>query len=123
MSRRDKNNKIRRERLQTEENRWKIFGKVKTWVWRILVVCVLGFALRWLVFHNLLNHFGVQEKGVVVNVKNWYGKYSKTFTYSYRFTVDGKTYTEDCKSNNHEIGEPVTVEYLDFCPSINRIKK
>jgi len=84
------------------------------------------YGFRWYFYHKLLNGFGKQTSGVIINEKNWWGKKrypkSRTFTYSYKFTVDGKVYKEDSKQNKHEIGEKVEVEYLDFYPSISRIK-
>ena len=73
----------------------------------------------------LIGLIGQSTTGVIVNQQNWTGSKRKgnlAFTYSYKYTVNGKDYAEDSKENKHEIGEKVEVEYLDFCPSISRIK-
>lgn len=126
MSRRDKNNLVRRQRLEKEGKRRALFANIRLLLPAMLFLCFVLFFLRLFFLHVLIDCFGSQTSGIIINKENWvYGKYHKkvAFTYSYKFTIDGKTYTEDSKENKHEIGERVEVEYLEFCPSISRIKK
>lgn len=125
MNRRDKNNLVRRQRLGKEGKRRTLLDNIGLLAPALLFLSFVLFFLRLFFLHVLINMFGSQTSGVIIDEKNWvFGKHNKklVFTYSYKFTVDGKVYKEDSKENKHEVGEEVGVEYLELCPSISRIK-
>lgn len=126
MNRRDKNNLVRRQRLEKEENELRLSRKIKTVFFIVLFVGIAMYAFRWSFYHFLLNNFSSQTYGVIINERNRVsskGAIINSYTYSYKYTVNGKIYNEDSKENKYEVGEEVKVEYLEFCPSISRIRK
>jgi hypothetical protein len=81
--------------------------------------------IKWPIFNILIDKYGVNTKGIIVNEKNISGKgvITKMYTYNYEFEADGEKYYGDSKNSNYKIGNTVEVEYLIFFPKINRIKK
>lgn len=98
------------------------------WTLLLFSVIVLHFlfviVLRGKLKNYLLNKNSERTKAVVVNEENYWGNspVSKTFSYSYEFTVEGKKYREDTKNEKLKIGDSVWIEYVSSYPKFSRMK-
>jgi hypothetical protein len=62
-----------------------------------------------------------QCKAVVIDKKNFFGNspVSGQFSYSYRFSVSGKTYEGDTRESNLRVGDSLIVRYVSEKPEYN----
>ena len=90
----------------------------------IVLYFLFGIVLRGNLKNYLLNKNSEMTKAVIVNEENYWGNspVSKTFSYSYEFSVEGKKYREDSKNEKLKIGDTVWVEYVSSYPKFSRMK-
>jgi hypothetical protein len=100
--------------------------KLKNYLAFILLVIILG-SFFYQIIHRVLTDFlikryPVHTKAIVINEKNYYPHSYVThdFAYSYTFTVDGKTYTNNSHNINSKIGDTIEIEYVKNFPSFNK---
>ena len=64
-------------------------------------------------------------KGVGLNERNylWNDKVNHSFTYSYEFRINGKTYKNNSNKKNLRIGDSILIEYYPKFPTFNRSLK
>jgi hypothetical protein len=64
-------------------------------------------------------------KGVVLNERNylWNDKVNHSFTYSYEFRINGKTYKNNSNKKNLRVGDSILIEYYPKFPTFNRSLK
>jgi hypothetical protein len=64
-------------------------------------------------------------KGVVLSERNYlpFDKVNHSFTYSYEFRINGKTYKNDSNKKNLRIGDSILIEYYPKFPTFNRSLK
>lgn len=93
----------------------------------ILVVSLVGYTIyvgvaQWLE-DKFLDSNAEVVTAIIINEKNYTGNspVSQTFTYSYMFYVNGKTYKDDSQKPNLNVGDSVRVEYLPAFPIFNRL--
>ena len=61
-------------------------------------------------------------KAVIIDEKNYLGNnpVKPVYSYSYRFTIGGITYTNDSHNTNLKVGDSIEVEYVKNSPSLNK---
>ncbi len=80
--------------------------------------------LKWPLYNTLLDNYSTKINATIINERNILGKgvITEMYTYSYEFSVNGKTYSGDSRKKGYKIGNKIEIEYLDVCPQINRPK-
>jgi hypothetical protein len=109
---------------------------LKKWKWYRDSGCLLLlflFILFWgnVSFHQL-THYWIDKNGKTVIGYITSEKYiignskiikQNSFTSGYEFTVNNKEYTGNSHRNDLSFGSPVEIEYVSFCPFMNRLKR
>ncbi|MES2426765.1 MAG: hypothetical protein V4560_07305 [Bacteroidota bacterium] len=100
--------------------------KLQHYFWICLAisgVCFFMFKVgkRFLTDHLLENN-SQHIKGVIISEKNFEGNQpvNPQFSYSYKFTVDGKEYIGNAHNRSVNVGDTVEVEYVKSWPGLNR---
>jgi hypothetical protein len=78
--------------------------------------------LKWPIYDTLLDNYSSKINATIINERNILGKgvITEMFTYSYEFSVNGEIYSGDSRKSGYKVGNKIKIEYLDFCPQINR---
>jgi hypothetical protein len=99
---------------------------VKNIFWGLLGLVLVG-GLVYKIFKRaitdqLLRTNAVYTKGVIIDDRNYdpNSPVSHTYSYSYEFTVDGKSYTNNAHDRSKKVGDTVEVEYVKGWPGLNR---
>lgn len=101
-------------------------NKVKNIISVIVVIAVVGLLSYKVIVRVLTNHLLKTDakymKAVIIDEKNNYGNspVSHEGAYSYRFTVDGKIYTNSSLDSRLKVGDSIEIEYVKSFPSLNR---
>lgn len=71
--------------------------------------------------NNALEGETLQARAVVIDKKNFYGNspVTKQFSYSYKFSANGKTYEGNTRDSNFRIGDSLTIKYVPENPEYN----
>ncbi len=78
-----------------------------------------------IIYTPILNIFSSKNiKGQIINDKHYKrrGQFTNQFTYFYKFSVNGKDYSNPSYDEKYKVGDSVLVEYNENFPFINRIK-
>ena len=112
---------MKKKKQQGEKKR-----RISWEVWFLLIfVAAVGAGVLWTNKHFYSESTIV--KAVITDIRQMYrGKYNNVWNVEYRYTVDGKTYTNDDdffnKSDygNRQIGDTITIEVSKRKPSASR---
>ncbi|TWF32853.1 hypothetical protein FHW36_113108 [Chitinophaga polysaccharea] len=71
---------------------------------------------------HLLKYDAQQARAVIVDDKNYWGNspVSHTWSYSYRFYVNGRAYNNDSQDPQVRIGDSIDIQYVKDWPIFNR---
>jgi FtsP/CotA-like multicopper oxidase with cupredoxin domain len=100
--------------------------KINNIVWLLIPIVLVGFLIYKIAMNSFTSHFlgdkPQRTKAVIINEKNFMGNHpvDPLFTYSYKFTVDGKTYTGNSHDTALKVGDSVEIEYNKEHPRINK---
>lgn len=98
--------------------------KIQTLFWILLPIVLIGYMIYEIALNSFTDHFlGVapqRTKAIIVNDKNYDGNHSTTFSYSYEFEVNGKSYKGNAHDESLKIGDTVEIEYNRNHPGINK---
>jgi hypothetical protein len=124
--------KIKRNNLlmkNKQKEKKKRFEKIKAYLILILLCSPILYFI-YLPIYTLTRDVTLDNnseiiKGVVLNEKNylWNDKVNHSFTYSYEFRINKKTYKNDSNKKDLSIGDSVLIEYYPKFPKFNRIFK
>jgi hypothetical protein len=99
---------------------------LKNFFYTVLAVIVLGY-FTYKIFKRsltgyLLRNNAIITKAIVINEKNYPPNQSvkPEFSYSYEFTVNGLSYTNNTHDTQVKPGDTVEVEYVKKLPSLNK---
>lgn len=116
------------KQMKTKEKR-KNLSNITKKLYLIIALSPLLYLLfcifRWPIYNSLLDNYSKTKEAIIINERNILGKgvITKMFTYSYQFSADDKIYTGDSKKRGYTVGDTIQIEYLEYCPSINRTKQ
>jgi hypothetical protein len=100
--------------------------KLKDSFWIILFIGIIGiFSYR--IFKRALTNYWIKRdpvltKAVIIDDKNVSPNQPvrPEWSYSYRFTVNGKSYTNNAHDPKLKVGDSVEIEYVKDWPVLNR---
>ena len=108
----------------------KRFEKIKAYSILILLLSPAIFYFIYLPIYAITRDATLDNnseiiKGVVLSERNYLpnDKINHSFTYSYEFRIDGKTYKNNSNKKDLRIGDSVLIEYYPKFPTFNRILK
>jgi hypothetical protein len=120
---------MQKTRQMNKKKETKVFTKIKKRLFLLIAVSPLLYLVfsiaRWPIYNSLLDNHSKIKTGIIIDKKNILGKgvITQMYSYSYEFWANGKTYTGDSKKRRYRVGDKIYVEYLDYCPSISRLKQ
>jgi FtsP/CotA-like multicopper oxidase with cupredoxin domain len=100
--------------------------KIKDVAWLIFAVAMIGYFISLVAKRFLTDHIAEKNirytKAIIINHKNYdvNNRVTSDFSYSYSFTVDGKTYDGNSHDETLKIGDTVEIEYDKNHPSLNK---
>ena len=100
--------------------------KIGNIFWIALGLTCLCYVIYKIGRNSVSNHFLKNNpqitKAVIFDEKNFNGNESvkPTFSYSYQFEINGKSYTGNSHNKELRIGDTIEIEYAKDYPSLNK---
>lgn len=106
-------------------------GKAETrltfsnWAGLVMLIGLFGWGVKTCVHNttrnNALEGKTAQIRAIVIDEKNFYGNspVSQTFSYSYRFSLNGKEYRGNTRDTDLRVGDSLTIKYVPENPEYN----
>lgn len=116
------------KQIKDKKNTKNIIERIKKKLFLIIALSPILYVffgiLKWPIYNTLLDNYSTKINATIINERNILGKgvITEMYTYSYKFSVNGKTYSGDSRKKGYKIGNKIEIEYLDVCPQINRPK-
>ena len=112
--------------MKYQRRKPRLTGKDKFYL--LLFLFLFCYVIYNVSIHYATDHYLGKEsllvKGVIIDYKNPRAQnVGRSFSYSYRFYVNGKAYTNDSHNEGLQIGDSVMIEYVPKWPSLNRLRK
>jgi len=92
----------------------------------LILILFFGYISNSIIIRIVTNHLllnsSIHIKAIIIDDQNYLGNnpVKPIFSYSYKFTINGKEYTNDSHDINLKIGDSVEVEYVKDWPIFNR---
>ncbi|WP_175620825.1 hypothetical protein [Chryseobacterium schmidteae] len=96
------------------------------WLKIFLLLLIMIYLFRDnIIYTPVLNIFSNENiKGQIIDEKHYKrrGQFTNQFTYYYKFSANGKDYSNPSYDEKYKVGDTVLVEYNETFPFMNRIK-